>query len=92
MGNTPRRRYPIGIQTFSEVKSAVGRADIVLKTGTHIYVFELKIDGTADDALKQIDSKGYLVPYSADGRKVVKVGVSFDSRTRTVGEWKAVEA
>ena len=82
----------MGMYIGSEVRSAVGRADIVLKTGTHIYVFELKIDGTADDALKQIDSKGYLVPYSADGRKVVKVGVSFDSGTRTVGEWKAVEA
>ena len=82
----------MGMYIGSEVRSAVGRADIVLKTGTHIYVFELKIDGTADDALKQIDSKGYLVPYSADGRKLVKVGVSFDSGTRTVGEWKAVEA
>ena len=79
-----------GLYVESEVKSAVGRADMVLKTETHIYVFELKLDGSAEDALKQIDSKGYLVPYSMDGRKVVKVGVNFDSSTRTVREWKAV--
>ena len=81
----------MGLYVESEVRSAVGRADIVLKTGTHIYVFELKVDGSAEDALKQIDSKGYLVPYTADGRKLVKVGVNFDSATRTVSGWKAVE-
>ena len=80
----------MGAYVESEVRSAVGRADIVLKTGTHIYVFELKVDGSAEDALKQIDSKGYLVPYTADGRKLVKVGVNFDSATRTVSDWKAV--
>ncbi len=77
-----------GLYVESEVKSAVGRADIVIKTETHIYVFELKLDGSAEDALKQIDSKGYLVPYTCDGRKLVKVGVNFDSSTRTVSEWK----
>ena len=81
----------MGLYVESEVKSAAGRADIVLKTATHIYVFELKVDGSAEDALRQIDSKGYLVPYTADGRKLVKVGVNFDSSTRTVSEWKAVE-
>ena len=80
-----------GLYVESEVRSAVGRADVVIKTPTHIYVFELKVDGSAEDALRQIDSKGYLVPYTADGRKLVKVGVNFDSATRTVSEWKAVE-
>lgn len=80
-----------GLYIESEVRSAVGRADAVLKTATHIYVFELKLDGSADEALKQIDSKGYLVPYTCDGRKLVKVGINFDSATRTVSEWKAVE-
>ena len=77
-----------GLYVESGVKSAVGRADIVIKTETHIYVFELKLDGSADEALKQIDSKGYLVPYTCDGRKLVKVGINFDSATRTVSEWK----
>ena len=52
---------------------------------------ELKVDGSVEEALRQIDSKGYLVPYTADGRKLVKVGVNFDSATRTVSGWKAVE-
>ena len=81
----------MGLYVESEVKSAAGRADIVLKTATHIYVFELKVDGSAEEALRQIDSRGYLVPYTADGRELVKVGVNFDSATRTVSEWKAVE-
>jgi hypothetical protein len=73
-----------------EVKSATGRADAVVKTKDSIYVFEFKIDknGTADEALKQIDEKGYLVPYTADGRRLVKAGVVFDTEKRTIGEWK----
>ena len=73
-----------------EVRSAVGRADAVVKTKNTIYVFEFKVDknGAAEDALKQIDEKGYLIPYTADGRKLVKAGVVFDTEKRAVGEWK----
>ena len=81
----------MGQYVESEVRSAVGRADAVIRTESHIYVFEFKLDGSADEALEQIDRKGYLVPYAADGRKLVKIGVNFDSSTRTVGSWKAVE-
>ena len=49
---------------------------------------ELKLDGSADAALKQIDEKGYLIPYSADGRKLVKIGVNYSSEERTITEWK----
>ena len=52
------------------------------------YVFELKVHGTAQEALDQINSKGYALPYHTEGRKVVKVGVAFDRQTMTVGEWK----
>ncbi len=75
-----------------EEDSAAGRADAVLYFPDTVYVFELKYDGSADDALKQIDEKGYLVPYSADGKKLVKVGVNYDSELRTIGEWKVVTA
>ena len=51
------------------------------------YVFELKVNGTAQEALEQIDSKNYAVPYQTDGRKVVKVGVKFNAETRTPEEW-----
>jgi hypothetical protein len=76
----------------SEVRSAAGRADAVVKTKGAVYVFEFKLDksGTAEDALKQIDDKGYLVPYGADGRALVKAGIVFDTDARTLGEWRIV--
>lgn len=70
-----------------EVKNAIGRADVVIKMPDAIYVFEFKIDGTPEEALAQINSKQYAIPYKIDHRKVVKVGVNFDSTTRTLGEW-----
>jgi len=79
-----------------EERTAAGRADAVVETADAVYVFEFKLDanGTAEDALKQIDNKGYLVPYTvtkkADGspKKLFKIGVAFDAEKRTLGEWK----
>ena len=70
-----------------EEDSAIGRADAVLHLPTTVYVFELKYDGSATDALRQIDEKGYLIPYSADGKRLVKVGINYDSSLRTISEW-----
>lgn len=75
----------------AEVKSAIGRADVVVKLQEMIYVFEFKVDRTPEEALEQINSKGYAIPYHADHRKVIKIGVNFDSATRTIGDWKIVE-
>lgn len=77
----------MGQFTQAEVRSAIGRADAVVKTPDYIYVFEFKLHGTAAEALKQIDEKGYLLPYTVDGRKLVKVGVAFDPDKRNLGEW-----
>jgi hypothetical protein len=77
----------MGEFTQAEVRSARGRADAVVKTADYIYVFEFKLDGSAETALKQIDEKGYLLPYEADGRKLVKVGVSLNPEERNLGEW-----
>jgi hypothetical protein len=75
----------------TEVKSARGRADMVMYTAHTIYVFEFKVNHSADEALRQIDEKGYMVPYEADARKLVKCGVEFSSKLRTLKEWKIVE-
>lgn len=75
-----------------EEDSAIGRSDAVLHLPDTIYVMELKYDGSAADALQQIDDKGYLIPYSANGKRLVKVGVNYDSQKRTIGEWRIVEA
>jgi hypothetical protein len=76
----------------SEVRSALGRADAVVKTKERVYVFEFKVDGNAEEALKQIEDKGYMIPYSAEGRRLVKAGVVFDSEKRTLGEWRVTAA
>ncbi|MDR2921500.1 MAG: PD-(D/E)XK nuclease domain-containing protein, partial [Tannerella sp.] len=62
-------------------------ADAVVKTKDYIFVFEFKLNGTAQEALAQIDEKGYLIPYTVDGRKLVKVGVNFNAEERNIGEW-----
>jgi hypothetical protein len=76
----------------TEVKSARGRADMVMYTAHTIYVFEFKVNHTAESALKQIDDKGYMIPYEADARNLVKCGVEFSSKLRTLKEWKMVQA
>ena len=68
----------------TEVRSARGRADAVVKTKDFIFIFEFKLNGTAEEALKQIDEKGYLIPYTLDGRKLVKVGVNFSKEKRNI--------
>ncbi len=81
----------MGAYILVEEDSAIGRADAVLHMPDTIYVIELKFDKTAEEALRQIDDKGYLIPYSADGRRLVKVGINYDSQKRTIGDWKIVE-
>lgn len=77
----------MGQFTQAEVKSARGRADAVVKTPKYIYVFEFKLHGTAEEALKQIDEKGYLIPYQADDREVIKLGVEFSEEERNISRW-----
>ena len=71
-----------------EEESAHGRADVVITLPSVVYVMELKFDGSADAALRQIDEKGYLIPYTADGKRLVKVGVNYSSEERTITEWR----
>lgn len=80
----------LGFYIRTEVKSAIGRADAVCYTDNCIYVFEFKVDGSAEEALKQIDDKGYMLPYKfEEGKNLVKVGVNISSQTRTVEKWIA---
>ena len=75
----------------TEVKSVLGRADVVIKTKNDIFVLELKVDDSVDNALAQIDSKGYAIPYEADGRQVTKCGVTISSEARNIVHWRAVD-
>lgn len=76
----------------TEVKSVLGRADVVIQTNADIFVLELKVDDTAEYALQQIDSKGYTIPYEADGRKLTKCGICISSSTRNITHWRATDA
>jgi len=71
----------------AEVRSADGRADAVVKTKDCIYVFEFKLNGTAEEALRQIDEKDYLLSYTLDGRKLVKVGAEFCKGKRNLNRF-----
>ena len=74
----------MGQFTQAEIHSAKGRADAIVKTPNYIYVFEFKLNGTAENALKQIEDKGYATPFQADGREVMKVGVEFSAEERNI--------
>jgi len=78
----------LGFYAEVERNTSDGRMDAVVKTPQYIYVFEFKLDKPAQEALDQINSKDYPLPFSVDGRTLYKVGVSFSSETRKVAEWE----
>lgn len=81
----------LNVYVRTQVKCAGGRVDMVVWMPDTVYVFELKMDDTAENALKQIDSKNYALPFQANGRRVVKVGVRFNADTRVPEEWITAE-
>ena len=84
----------MNVAVLTQVKSCRGRADAVMFSPDSIFIFEIKINKSAKEALAQIDDKGYMVPFEADGRRLVKIGISFSTETRTIEEWvyETVEA
>ena len=80
----------LNVYAQTQVKCHGGRIDFVVQMPETTYVFELKVNGIAQEAMDQINSKGYALPYQTEGRKVVKVGVQFDRDTMTVGEYLCV--
>ena len=80
----------LGFYVQAEYRTSSGRADMILGTKEAVYVFEFKLDAGADAAMSQIDAKEYALPFAADGRRVVKVAVSFSSETRNIADWTIV--
>ena len=76
---------------YVEKVQSQGRVDCVLETPQYVYIFEFKLDGTADEALRQIEEKGYANEYASDTRTLYKIGASFSSETGTIGDWKCIE-
>ncbi|MCQ2337414.1 MAG: ATP-binding protein [Paludibacteraceae bacterium] len=74
-----------------ESKCILGRADVVIGTAKDVFVLELKVDDTVENALRQIDDKSYAIQWSADGRRVTKCGVRIDSERRNITHWRLVD-
>ncbi len=77
----------LGFYTQAEYHTANGRIDMVVKTDKYIYVMEFKLDGTAEEALQQINNKQYALPFASDSRKLFKVGVNFSKEKRGIEDW-----
>ena len=81
-----------GLYTKVEYHTSRGRIDLVLQTDSYVYVMEFKLDGSAEQALQQIEDKQYALPFAKDSRKVYSIGVNFSSETRNIDKWIVKEA
>jgi len=82
----------LGSDVDAEVRNHIGRMDCLAKTKRFIYVMEFKLNGTAEEALKQIEDKEYALSYTNDGRKLFKIGVEFSKETRNISRWLVQES
>lgn len=81
----------LGQYVRAEVHSSRGRSDCIVETDNFIYIFEFKQDKSADEALAQIEDKGYAVPFISSGKRIIKIGANFSTTERTLDGWKVVE-
>ena len=77
----------VGFYTKVEYHTNDGRIDLMLQTEKFIYIMEFKLNGTAEEALQQINNKRYALPFEADGRKLFKIGINFSEKTRNIEKW-----
>ena len=71
----------------AEYRTSRGRIDLLIGTDKYVYIIELKLDGSAEEALSQINAKDYALPFSVDGRGVVKIGANVTCETRNLERW-----
>ena len=77
----------VGFYAKVEYHTSEGRIDLVLQTDKFIYIMEFKLNGTAEEALQQINDKHYALPFEMDERKLFKIGVNFSAETRNIEKW-----
>ena len=77
----------VGFYTKVEYHTSEGRIDLVLQTDKFIYIMEFKLNGSAEEALRQIKDKHYALPFATDGRKLFQIGVNFSAETRNIEKW-----
>ena len=81
----------LGFYTQAEYHTSNGRVDMVVKTDRYIYVMEFKLNGSAEEAIRQINEKGYAAPFASDARTLYKIGVNFSISTRGIEKWVVEE-
>ena len=77
----------MGFYVQAEYRTSRGRIDLLIGTDLYIYIIELKFDGSAEEALAQINGKDYALPFATEGRAIVKIGANVSKETRNVDEW-----
>ena len=77
----------VGFYTQAEYHTSEGRIDLVVKTTDYIYVMEFKLEGTAEEAIAQIEEKHYAHPFETDSRKLFKIGINFSNKMRNIERW-----
>ena len=80
----------LGIDVQAEYQTSDGRIDLLIRTDKYIYIIEIKLGGTVDEAVKQIEEKDYGAPFAADPRQIIKIGVEFDKSTRKIEDWRVI--
>jgi hypothetical protein len=81
----------MGLYVQAEYRTSRGRIDLLVGTDKYIYIVELKLDGSAEEALAQINEKDYVLPFTSDGHKVIKIGANITSATRNIERWVVEE-
>ncbi len=81
----------MGFYVKAEYQTAAGRIDMVLETSDYVYVMEFKLNGSAEEALQQINDKGYALPFLSSGKKVFKIGINFSAETKSIDRWAIEE-
>jgi hypothetical protein len=78
----------IGLFIEAEARTGIGRIDAVAQTEKYVYIFEFKLNRSADEALKQIHDKAYYQKFLNSDREIILVGANFSTESRNIGEWK----
>lgn len=81
----------LGMRVDAEFHTSDGRIDILVRTDRYVYIIEVKYDGSAEDALTQIERKKYALPWAVDGREVIAIGINYSTTLRRIDDWQSRE-
>ncbi len=77
----------LGFEPHAELQTCNARMVILIKTSRFVYIFELKTNGSAQEAMDQIDAKGYHIPFLNSGKQIIKIAANYSSATNNLDTW-----